>query len=219
MLIVGAKGFAKEVLEIFHQQGKTDKLAFYDDINKEKESLLFNQYPILQNENEVRKHFAKFGNEFTIGIGNPILRFWLYKKFLKLGGVFTSAISPLAHIGSHNVNIGNGSNILQNSIFSNNTNIGKGCIVYYNSIITHDCFVEDFVEISPSVNILGNCRIRTFSHLGANATILPNLIVGSNVVVGAGAVVTKNVPDNSVVVGVPAKVIRRLKPLKMDYEK
>lgn len=46
--------------------------------------------------------------------------------------------------------------------------------------------------------------------IGGNVTILPGVTIGNNVVVAAGAVVTKDVPDNSLVGGVPARLIRRL---------
>ena len=46
--------------------------------------------------------------------------------------------------------------------------------------------------------------------IGGGVTVLPGVTIGSNVVVGAGAVVTRNVPDNCVVAGVPARVIREL---------
>ena len=46
--------------------------------------------------------------------------------------------------------------------------------------------------------------------IGANCTILPGVTFGNNVVVAAGAVVTKNVPDNCVVGGVPAKILREI---------
>ncbi len=46
--------------------------------------------------------------------------------------------------------------------------------------------------------------------IGGNVTILPGVTIGNNVVVAAGAVVTHDVPDNSLVGGVPAKVIREL---------
>ena len=44
--------------------------------------------------------------------------------------------------------------------------------------------------------------------VGAAANILPGIIIGNNAIVGASALVTKNVPDNKVVMGIPAKVIR-----------
>ncbi len=43
--------------------------------------------------------------------------------------------------------------------------------------------------------------------IGSNAIILPDVRIGSNVIIAAGAIVTKDIPDNSVVGGVPAKVI------------
>lgn len=46
--------------------------------------------------------------------------------------------------------------------------------------------------------------------IGGNCTILPGVTIGNNVVIAAGAVVTKDVPDNCLVAGVPAKVIREI---------
>lgn len=46
--------------------------------------------------------------------------------------------------------------------------------------------------------------------LGANVTILPGVTIGNNVVIGAGAVVNKDIPDNSLAVGVPARVIKEI---------
>lgn len=60
------------------------------------------------------------------------------------------------------------------------------------------------MEYAYPVTIGDNCWI------GANSTINPGVTIGDNVVVGSGAVVTKDVPDNCVVAGVPAKIIRRL---------
>ncbi len=48
------------------------------------------------------------------------------------------------------------------------------------------------------------------SWLGANSVIMPDVTIGKCCVVGAGAVVTKSVPDNTIVAGVPAKIIRKI---------
>ncbi|WNM20247.1 acetyltransferase [Flavobacterium capsici] len=214
MLIIGAKGFAKEILEIVHHLNQLDDLAFYDDVNFGMPEKLFGKFPILSSTDEATNYFKSIDNRFTIGIGNPFLRKKLYDKFTSLGGIYTSTISPTAIIGSYEVEIGIGSNILSAAVFSNSTILGKGCIVYYNSIITHDCVIGDFVEISPAVSILGRCQIGSFSKIGSNATILPDIKIGINVTIGAGSVVTKDIPDNCVVVGVPAKVIKKLNPLE-----
>lgn len=53
-------------------------------------------------------------------------------------------------------------------------------------------------------------RIGNDVWLGANVTVLPGVTIGNNVVIGAGAVVNKDIPDNSLAVGVPAKVIKEI---------
>ena len=53
----------------------------------------------------------------------------------------------------------------------------------------------------------GKVRIGDNCHIGMNALIMPGVTIGNNCIIGAGAVVTHDVPDNSVAVGVPARVI------------
>jgi sugar O-acyltransferase (sialic acid O-acetyltransferase NeuD family) len=209
MLIVGAKGFAKEILEAFENNIHADKIAFYDDVN-DHDGKLFEKFNILKTEESALDFFKTNGNEFSLGAGNPFTRYKLYKKFMALGGRFCSGISSNAITGKYNVVIGEGCNILPNAVISNDVSLGKGCIVYYNAVITHDCRLGDFVEVSPSVNLLGRVSVGSFSQIGAGAVVLPDVIIGKNVVIGAGAVVTENIKDNSVAAGVPAKIIKEL---------
>lgn len=210
MVIVGAKGFAKEVLEVCYQLQQLENLVFYDDVNADAPPLLYEQFPVLKTKEAAAHYFKTIDNQFTIGIGNPVLRKKLAHKFEELGGIFTSTISPLAHIGHFGNRIGDGCNIMTDALISNDVQIGKGCIVYFKSIITHDCYIGDFVEISPGVKLLGRSTVGNYSQIGANATILPDVIIGENVIVGAGAVVTKDIPDNCLVVGTPAVIKKEL---------
>jgi sugar O-acyltransferase (sialic acid O-acetyltransferase NeuD family) len=218
MLIVGAKGFAKEVLEVLHQLDQIENIVFYDDVNNNVPEFLFKKFKVLTTFDQSKIYFNNVDPRFTIGIGNPILRKKLYDKFSSIGGLFTSTISPQASLGSYEVSIGIGTNILAGALFSNSTQMGIGGIVYYNSIITHDCIIEDFVEISPNATVLGRVKIDSYTHIGASATILSDVNIGKNVIIGAGSVVTKDVPDNCVVVGIPAKIIKKIEPLKFQYD-
>lgn len=215
MLIIGAKGFAKEILEIIHLTNQDTNLCFYDDVSTNLPPKLFNQFSILRTEQEVLEYFEKGDVRFALGIGNPILRRKMNDKFSSLGGELTSLISPRANIGSYGVSIGDGCNVMDGAILSNDVKVGKGVIVYYNSIVTHDCRIGDFVEISPNVQILGRVKISNYCQIGSNATILPDLRIGENVIIGAGAVVTKDIPENTMVMGVPAKIVKELKPLNL----
>lgn len=215
MLIVGAKGFAKEVLEVLHQNNDLQKLVFFDDVNVDIGDKLYDEFVILKSLEQAKDYFSIVDNRFTLGIGNPLLRRELHDQFIQIGGVFSSTLSKNSNIGSYDNRIENGCNILAGSIISNNVTLGKGCIVYFNTVITHDCTIGDFVEISPSVNILGRVTIKSFTQIGAGSTILPDVTIGKNVIIGAGSVVTKDIPDNSIAVGIPAKVVKQLEPLKI----
>jgi len=57
----------------------------------------------------------------------------------------------------------------------------------------------------------GKVSIKNGAHIGIGAIIMPGVTIGEGAVIGAGAVVTKDVPDYSVAVGVPAKVIKTFK--------
>lgn len=61
-----------------------------------------------------------------------------------------------------------------------------------------------------NLDVVGPIKIGNNVHIGINAIIMPNVTVGDNVVIGCGAVVTKNIPSNSVVAGVPARIIETL---------
>lgn len=210
MLIIGAKGFAKEILEILHQNRDTEKLCFYDDVNTDMPDLLYERFLVLKNEEEAKNYFKNIDSRFTLGIGNPKLRYKLAEKFESLGGKLISTVSKHAEIGSFGVEIEDGCNILGGVRISNDAEIGRGTIVYYNSIITHDVQIGNFVEISPGATLLGRCKIGDFCHIASGAIIFPDVEIGENSVIGAGSVVRSNVPKNVMVAGIPAEIKKKL---------
>lgn len=73
--------------------------------------------------------------------------------------------------------------------------------------VTHDGGVWVFREQEPDIDVFGSIIIGDNVFVGYGAIIMPGVKIGNNCVVGAGAVVTKNIPDNSVAVGCPAKIL------------
>ena len=207
MLIIGAKGFAKEILHICKVNYQNSQIAFFDDINTDIGDFIYEEFKIVKSLAQALEYFNKIDNKFTLGIGNPLLRQDMYNKFSSIGGLFTSTISHNADIGSYNVELSDGINILSGVKISNDVKIGKGVMIYYNSVITHDVIIKDFVEISPSVTILGRAVINENTQIGSGSIILPDVIIGQNVLIGAGSVVTSNLPNNCIAYGVPAKII------------
>ena len=210
MLVIGAKGFAKEILEVLYQLKKTEGTVFYDDVNDFlPEEKVHGSFPIIKSLEDARSYFTNHNKKFTIGIGNPMLRKELKEKFENIGGEFTSIISPFAKIGHYGNVISKGCNIMTGTVITSSVQLHPGVLVNLNCTIGHDTVLGSFVELSPGVSVSGNCTIGAYAVIGTNATVLPNVTVGKNVVIGAGAVVTQNIPDNSVAVGIPAKVIKQ----------
>jgi sugar O-acyltransferase (sialic acid O-acetyltransferase NeuD family) len=208
MIIIGAKGYAIELADILLHNEYKDSIYFYDDINNFDNLLIEEKYKIITSEKDLLAYTNQQKFDFTLGLGNPLLRKKMHDKFIALGGVLQSTISKNANISKLSVNISNGANIFTGAHIANNVKIGKASIVYYNAIITQDCILGDFIEISPGAILLGKCQIGDFTHIGAGAKILPKIKIGKNVIIGAGAVVTKDVPNNQIMVGVPAKSIK-----------
>ena len=88
-----------------------------------------------------------------------------------------------------------------------NIHVGKNFLTNYNVTILDiaPVHIGDYVMIGPNPVAIGDDV-----WIGGNVTILPGVTIGNNVVIAAGAVVTRDVPDNSLVGGVPAKVIREI---------
>ncbi len=115
-----------------------------------------------------------------------------------------------------------------------NTNFGKHICIGKNVFINHGCTfldlggitIEDDVLIATNVQLISETHslnpserkalilapilIKENAWIGAGAIILPGVTVCKNSVVAAGAVVSKDVPDNVVVAGIPAKIVKNL---------
>lgn len=156
--------------------------------------------------NQTRKSLVKLNNEHDL----DKVRAWLRD-------ITSSEIDPSSTIfPPFQINYGK------------NTKIGK------NVFINFDCTfldlggitIEDNVMLAPKVSLLseghpisakdrqtlttGKIYIKQNAWIGANATILQGVTIGKNSVVAAGAVVSKDVPDNTVVGGIPAKIIKTI---------
>ncbi|WOI23102.1 acetyltransferase [Nonlabens ulvanivorans] len=210
MIVIGSKGFAKEILEVI-LEGKfsSSSLSFFDNINNYDNNVLFDKFKILVSFQEVQEYFKLHADSrFTLGIGNPHNRKKLTAVFEDLGGLNTTFISKYSRIGSFDTTIGNGVQVMQGTVITNSVMIGNGCLINLNCTIGHDTKVGSFSELSPAVNVSGRCTIGDLVSLGTGAIVLPDITIGDNATIGAGAVVTENIPANAVAVGVPARVIK-----------
>jgi len=93
---------------------------------------------------------------------------------------------------------------------------GIGVVIHERSKIGNDCHVDQGVTIGGTSKKYGVPELGNHIYIGAGAKILGPIKIGDNVVIGANAVVVSDVPSGSLVVGVPAKVVKT-NVLKSDY--
>lgn len=195
MILYGASGHGKVICDIV--KSNNDLINHFFDDN---ESLVsFEGVSVSKYSKDL---FLE--EKVIISIGNNSIRKNVAERILHKYGTAIHCSSII----SSSVFCDEGSVIMQGAILQANAHIGKHVIINTGASIDHDCTIEDFVHISPHATLCGNVFIGEGTHVGAAAVIIPGIKIGKWCTVGAGAVIIKNVPDNAVVVGNPAKILK-----------
>lgn len=133
-------------------------------------------------------------------------RIWQFSVILK-GAIIGKNCNICAHtLIESDVIIGNNVTIKSGVFLWDGARIGDNVFIGPNATFTNDLYPRSKSYPDKFLSII----VEKGASIGANATILPGIIIGSYAIVGAGAVVTKNVPSYAVVVGNPARIIRRI---------
>ncbi|MBE5819576.1 MAG: acetyltransferase [Clostridiales bacterium] len=200
VVIIGAGGHAKVIADIIEKSN--DQIIGFLDDNLPKDTIVIKDYKVI----------GDFNNRFSISILNDTIEFIIAlgdnKKRKELASTpnikFYTAIHPTVQIGL-DVEIGEGTAIMANSVINSSTKIGKHSIINTGAIVEHDNNIDDFVHISPKAALGGTVKVGKCTHIGIGATVKNNITICENCIIGAGAVVVKNIEKEGIYVGVPAR--------------
>ncbi len=200
MYLLGASGHAKVIIDSLKASGKKVS-GLFDDNPEVKELLGYNVFgpfdPIRLGDEEL-----------IISVGLNHIRKRIVEKFpdeIRYG----NAIHPTAIISEH-ASLGEGTVVMQGAVIQSSVSIGKHCIINTTASVDHDCLLEDYVHISPNATLCGAVSVGEGSQIGAGAVVIPGIKIGKWSLVAAGAVVMKDVPYNVLVLGNPARVVKRI---------
>ena len=129
--------------------------------------------------------------------------------------------NPVAYARSLGVTIGAGSHLYggDTGTFGSEpylVTIGKNCHIGHEvRFITHDGMAIVLRAHHPDIDLVARIEVGDNVAIGMRSIILPDVRIGSNCIIGCASVVNRDVPDNTIVAGVPARVIGNLE----DYER
>lgn len=193
MILFGASGHAKVIIDILESQGEVIDGIFDDNKNITELS----GYPV--------NTCSEIQGRMIISIGDNKIRKQIRERYpdveYGIGKHINTLISRFSTIGVGTV-------LMHGAIVQAGTEIGQHCIINTGATVDHDCRIQDFVHIAPKVTLCGDVSVGEGTLLGAGAVVIQGVKIGKWCVVGAGSVVVKDIPDHAVVVGNPARIIR-----------
>ena len=199
IVIVGAGGHGREVLDVVEAVGGYEVLGFVDDGAPDESLLADRGHRLLGGIGTI----VDLGEvAVVIGIGDPRTRADVAARLHARPA--PPLVHPLASVGS-NCSIGAGSVVAAGARLTTNVTVGQHCYVGPNASVGHDVVLADFATLYPGSIASGSVRIGRAATLGAGASVKQGLTVGARAVVGMGAAATHDVSEATTVVGVPAR--------------
>lgn len=200
--VIGYSGHAYVIIEAVQASNGTMK-GYCNPVE-----LTDNPYQLEYLGNEQDEGFDVDKNcQFIIAVGDNKLRERILKRVNPTIN-FTNVIHPNSQI-SFTLKMGVGNFFSANAVVNALVNIGNHCILNTGCIIEHECTIADFVHIGPGAVLAGSVSIGRGTFVGANSVIKQGVKIGSNVIIGAGSVIIKDVSDNVIMVGNPAKLLKK----------
>ena len=208
IVVIGAGGHAKVVMDAI-ALGDSYRTVAVCAMAEEVGGVLLG-VPIVGTDEDLSRIRAEGTAAAAIGIGSigdTAARTAAVQAARRAGLKLPAIVHPRATVSPH-AELGEGVFVAAGAVVGPGARIGPYAIVNTGVIIDHDCVIGEYVHISPNAALSGGVQVGDRTHIGTGASVIQYLSIGSDVLVGAGAVVVEDIPDEVVVVGNPARIVR-----------
>jgi sugar O-acyltransferase (sialic acid O-acetyltransferase NeuD family) len=207
VLVLGAGGHGRVVLDILLQTGRHEVAGFLDN-NAEIHGRRIDGIPVLGALDDLARIAAESGvGGVIVAIGDNGVRRGLARRVDAAGIDLLNAIHPSATL-AHNATLGRNVVIAAGVVVCAHCQIGDSVILNTGCIVDHQTMIGEGSHVCPGVRIAGRVKVEQGTFIGIGATIIPKVTLGCESIVGAGSVVIEDVPPLATVVGVPARRVK-----------
>ncbi len=212
-IILGGGGHARVLIDVL-RASHAATIHGVLDMNQAVWGTTVLDVPIVGGDDCVPQMIREGVTHFVVGlggVGDNAPRRRLFELGLKSHLTPLSVSHPSA-VCSPAARIGYGSVLFPTAVVNAGAVLGVNVIVNSGAIVEHDCELGDHVHVATGARLASTVRVGAFAHIGAGATVRQCLSIGEGAVIGAGAVVVEDVAPWTVMVGVPARMLRQIQP-------
>ncbi len=209
IVVFGGGGHSKVLIEIIKMKDEYSPKYILDPDEKKWGTEIFGA-KIIGGDGLIDEVKREGIEHFLVGVGSVkdnSIKKNLYEKGKNIGMKPINVIHPSAII-SPSANIGEGAQILANTVINSEAKIGENVLINTGAIVEHDCIIKNHIHISIGARIASGVLIEDLVFIGAGAIIKQGVKIGEGAIIGAGAVVLKDVEPFKKMAGIPAKEIK-----------
>jgi sugar O-acyltransferase (sialic acid O-acetyltransferase NeuD family) len=208
IVIVGAGGFGREVLQ-WAREAWPDQASLISGFLSDDPRRLDGFSTGAEILSAVADYRPAVGDFVLLGIGVPYSRCRVAEQLAACAARFLTLVHPRAVVAA-TAEIGEGSIICPFAVVSDSARLGRCVLVNYHASLGHDATAGDFAVLSPYATLGGAAHVEREVFLGLHASVGPGIRVGSRSKVSANSCVLSATPPESLVYGVPGRIMPRI---------